>query len=135
VVFPEIEGIHAFDEVGATLDMIEALQPAVVLPGHGALFTDVAAALTEARRKLAGFVADPRKRALRRQGAAEIQAAGMAADCHGRRPPVDAGHPTSARCTPATLPPTRPPPGHRAWCTSWSAPAPPPCSGGVLHNR
>lgn len=63
VVFPEIEGIHAFDEVGATLDIIEALQPAVVLPGHGALFTDVAAALAEARRKLAGFVADPRKHA------------------------------------------------------------------------
>ena len=63
VVFPEIEGIHAFAEVGATLDIIEALQPAVVLPGHGALFTDVATALTEARRKLAGFVADPRKHA------------------------------------------------------------------------
>ncbi|MDH1701095.1 MBL fold metallo-hydrolase [Comamonas terrigena] len=63
VVFPEIEGIHAFAEVGATLDLIEALQPAVVLPGHGALFTDVATALTEARRKLAGFVADPCKHA------------------------------------------------------------------------
>ena len=63
VVFPEIEGIHAFADVGATLDIIEALQPAVVLPGHGALFTDVTAALVEARRKLAGFVADPRKHA------------------------------------------------------------------------
>ena len=63
VVFPEIEGIHAFAEVGATLDVIEQLQPALVLPGHGALFTDVAAALQEARRKLAGFVADPVKHA------------------------------------------------------------------------
>ncbi len=63
VVFPEIEGVHAFVEVGATLDIIEQLQPAVVLPGHGALFTDVAAALVEARRKLAGFVADPLKHA------------------------------------------------------------------------
>lgn len=63
VVFPEIEGVHAFAEVGATLDIIEQLQPAVVLPGHGALFTDVAAALAEARRKLAGFVADPVKHA------------------------------------------------------------------------
>lgn len=63
VVFPEIEGIHAFAEVGATLDVIEALQPAVVLPGHGALFTGVPAALQEARRKLAGFVADPLKHA------------------------------------------------------------------------
>ena len=63
VVFPEIEGIHAFADVGATLDIVEALQPAVVLPGHGALFTDVPAALAEARRKLAGFVADPVKHA------------------------------------------------------------------------
>ena len=63
VVFPEIEGIHAFAEVGATLDIIEALQPALVLPGHGALFSDVPAALAEARRKLAGFVADPVKHA------------------------------------------------------------------------
>lgn len=63
VVFPEIEGEHAFAEVGATLDLIEALQPAVVLPGHGPLFTGVDAALQEARRKLAGFVADPLKHA------------------------------------------------------------------------
>lgn len=63
VVFPEIEGEHAFADVGATLDLIEALQPAVILPGHGPLFTDVDAALQEARRKLAGFVADPLKHA------------------------------------------------------------------------
>lgn len=63
VVFPEIEGVQAFAEVGTTLDLIEALQPAVVLPGHGPLFTNVPAALTEARRKLAGFVADPLKHA------------------------------------------------------------------------
>ena len=63
VVFPEIEGEQAFAEVGATLDLIEALQPTVVLPGHGPLFTDVGAALQEARRKLAGFVADPLKHA------------------------------------------------------------------------
>ncbi|MDR2326016.1 MAG: MBL fold metallo-hydrolase [Acidovorax sp.] len=63
VVFPEIEGEHAFADVGATLDLIEALQPAVVLPGHGPLFTDVNAALQEARRKLAGFVTDPLKHA------------------------------------------------------------------------
>jgi glyoxylase-like metal-dependent hydrolase (beta-lactamase superfamily II) len=63
VVFPEIEGEHAFAEVGATLDLIEALQPAVILPGHGPLFTGVDTALQEARRKLAGFVADPLKHA------------------------------------------------------------------------
>jgi glyoxylase-like metal-dependent hydrolase (beta-lactamase superfamily II) len=63
VVFPEIEGEHAFADVGATLELIEALQPAVILPGHGPLFTGVDAALQEARRKLAGFVADPLKHA------------------------------------------------------------------------
>ena len=63
VVFPEIEGVHAFEEVAQTLDLIESLQPAVVLPGHGPLFTDVATALATARRRLDGFVHAPRKHA------------------------------------------------------------------------
>lgn len=63
VVFPEIEGLQAFDEVGATLDVIEALQPALVLPGHGAMFSDVAAALLAARQRLAAFVAQPQRHA------------------------------------------------------------------------
>ena len=41
VVFPEIEGIAAFQEVAETLDVIEKLQPRIVLPGHGPAFTDV----------------------------------------------------------------------------------------------
>jgi glyoxylase-like metal-dependent hydrolase (beta-lactamase superfamily II) len=63
VVFPEIEGIHAFDEVARTLDLIEALQPRLVIPGHGAVFSDVAAALQTARQRLARFVAEPRHHA------------------------------------------------------------------------
>ena len=63
VVFPELEGVRAFEDVAATLDIIASLQPAMVLPGHGPVFTNVDAALHEARRKLAGFVADPRKHA------------------------------------------------------------------------
>jgi len=63
VVFPEIEGIAAFDEVGATLDLIESLQPRVVIPGHGAPFHEVAAALDTARRRLAQFRADPQRHA------------------------------------------------------------------------
>lgn len=59
VVFPEIEGKHAFAEVAATLDVIEALQPALVLPGHGPMFSDVASALAVARQRLDGFVQDP----------------------------------------------------------------------------
>ncbi len=61
VVFPELDGADAFDEVAATLDVIEALSPRIVVPGHGAPFTDVAQALLVARQRLAGFVASPRK--------------------------------------------------------------------------
>ena len=64
VVFPEIEGVAAFDEVADTLDLIEALQPRVVLPGHGAPFTDVSKALAVARQRLNGFKSDPRKHAI-----------------------------------------------------------------------
>ena len=59
VVFPELDGIAAFDEVAATLDLIESLAPQVVIPGHGAPFTDVAAALQRARSRLARFRAEP----------------------------------------------------------------------------
>ncbi len=59
VVFPELDGDDAFHEVAQTLDVIEALQPLLVIPGHGAPFTDVDAALARARQRLAGFVADP----------------------------------------------------------------------------
>lgn len=61
VVFPELDGQGAFDEVAATLDVIEALQPLTVVPGHGTPFTDVAQALMVARQRLASFVASPRK--------------------------------------------------------------------------
>lgn len=61
VVFPELEGEHAFDEVGSTLDLIESLDPAIVIPGHGAVFADVDTALAIARKRLEGFVAAPAK--------------------------------------------------------------------------
>lgn len=63
VVFPEIEGTQAFAEVAATLEVIEALEPAVVLPGHGAMFQDVTSALTRARQRLQQFVAQPERHA------------------------------------------------------------------------
>ncbi len=59
VVFPELDGEDAFTEVGATLDLIERLQPITVIPGHGGVFADVPEAIARARRRLAGFEADP----------------------------------------------------------------------------
>jgi glyoxylase-like metal-dependent hydrolase (beta-lactamase superfamily II) len=61
IVFPELEGESAFDEVAQTLDLIESLQPATVIPGHGAVFHDLDAALARARSRLAQFVTQPEK--------------------------------------------------------------------------
>lgn len=63
VVFPEIEGIQAFDEVGVTLDLIESLRPRVIIPGHGSPFDQLTPALAAARQRLAQFKADPRRHA------------------------------------------------------------------------
>ena len=63
VVFPELEGEAAFDVVGATLDLIESLDASLVIPGHGAPFTDVAGALQRARSRLASFRAEPSRHA------------------------------------------------------------------------
>jgi glyoxylase-like metal-dependent hydrolase (beta-lactamase superfamily II) len=62
VVFPELEGADAFGEVAATLDVVERLQPRIVVPGHGAVFggTDrVAGALARARERLDALARDP----------------------------------------------------------------------------
>jgi glyoxylase-like metal-dependent hydrolase (beta-lactamase superfamily II) len=59
VVFPELEGESAFDEVRATLDAIGGLAVRWVIPGHGRPFSDVADALGRAHRRLDGFIADP----------------------------------------------------------------------------
>ena len=61
VVFPELEGDDAFDELGETLDLIESLAPALVIPGHGAIFTNVDAAVAIARERLKGFLVNPAK--------------------------------------------------------------------------
>lgn len=61
IVFPELDDASGFNEVSATLDLIERLDPAVVIPGHGPVFTDLEAALGRARSRLSQFVADPRK--------------------------------------------------------------------------
>jgi len=63
VVFEELAGQPAFDAVAATLDLIESLPVASVIPGHGAPFSDVAAAMARARSRLAAFVANPLRHA------------------------------------------------------------------------
>ena len=63
VVFPELEGLDAFDEVAQTLDLIERLNPALVIPGHGSVFSDLPLALSTARSKLEAFAASPAKHA------------------------------------------------------------------------
>ncbi|MEI8325327.1 MAG: MBL fold metallo-hydrolase, partial [Betaproteobacteria bacterium] len=63
VVFPELDGLSAFEEVSASLDLIASLHPRTVIPGHGRVFSQVAQSLAWARRRLDGFVADPKKHA------------------------------------------------------------------------
>jgi hypothetical protein len=49
--------------VDATLDLIEALNPMCVIPGHGCVFSEVAEALSVARRRLEALSRDPIKHA------------------------------------------------------------------------
>lgn len=63
VVFPELDGEAAFDDVAAVLDEIERMAPRLVIPGHGAPFSDVADALARARSRLAAFRADASRHA------------------------------------------------------------------------
>lgn len=63
VVFPEIEGFSAFSEVESTLNIIEELGPKLVIPGHGAIFSDVSGSLVRARTRLLQFRNAPDKHA------------------------------------------------------------------------
>jgi glyoxylase-like metal-dependent hydrolase (beta-lactamase superfamily II) len=63
IVFPEIDGRAAFDELAASLDLIESLRPAMVIPGHGRVFEDVETALQEARSRLDFFRTHPERHA------------------------------------------------------------------------
>lgn len=64
IIFPELEGQSAFETASATLDIIEQMRPALVLPGHGAIFSNADQALATARRRLDGFVNQPQRHAL-----------------------------------------------------------------------
>lgn len=61
IVFPELDGQGAFDEVSTTLDLIEDLAPALVIPGHGSPFENYHEALVFARARLQFFQEQPLK--------------------------------------------------------------------------
>lgn len=63
VVFPELEGQDAFEAVADTLDLIESLRPATVIPGHGAVFAYRAEVMDRSRRRLDAFVGEPLRHA------------------------------------------------------------------------
>ena len=59
VMFPELDGVDAFDKALATLDHIKTLAPSVVIPGHGAIFTDVTTAVDRAERRIKQWQSAP----------------------------------------------------------------------------
>jgi glyoxylase-like metal-dependent hydrolase (beta-lactamase superfamily II) len=63
VIFPELDGESGFAEARATLALIERLDARLVIPGHGAPFTDAGAALARARSRLDYLEADPLRNA------------------------------------------------------------------------
>lgn len=58
-IFPEVEGESGFAEQRAILELIEELQPRLVIPGHGAPFTEVDQALAHAFARLDALEASP----------------------------------------------------------------------------
>lgn len=63
VIFPELEGESGFAEQQAVLEAIARLDVRLVIPGHGAPFTNVAAALERAFSRIAWLRADPLRNA------------------------------------------------------------------------
>lgn len=59
VVFPEFLGGNGFEEVSRTYDLIEGLNPVMVIPGHGGTFSNVSLALAKSRQRLDYFQSNP----------------------------------------------------------------------------
>jgi glyoxylase-like metal-dependent hydrolase (beta-lactamase superfamily II) len=59
VIFPELDGESGFAEARAALELIASLDIKLVIPGHGAPFTDVGKALDFAFSRIDYFIADP----------------------------------------------------------------------------
>jgi len=63
IIFPELEGADGFGPTRETLSLIKRLAPRTVVPGHGAVFEDVAQALAASRERIAGFERHPERHA------------------------------------------------------------------------
>jgi glyoxylase-like metal-dependent hydrolase (beta-lactamase superfamily II) len=61
VLFPELYGEPGLAATRATLDRIATLDVATVIPGHGAAFSEVNAALERAYGRLEAFTRDPER--------------------------------------------------------------------------
>lgn len=59
VIFPELWGESGFEELAQTLDLIESLPIALVIPGHGRPFTDLAKSIETARSRLDYLACSP----------------------------------------------------------------------------
>jgi glyoxylase-like metal-dependent hydrolase (beta-lactamase superfamily II) len=59
VIFPELWGESGFEELAQTLDLIESLPIALVIPGHGKPFTDLAKSIETARSRLDYLASSP----------------------------------------------------------------------------
>lgn len=59
IIFPEIEGQPGFASARRSLEVIEALEPRIVIPGHGRPFTGVREALARSRGRLQRYEAEP----------------------------------------------------------------------------
>ena len=112
VVFPELEGEAAFDDVQSVLDLIESLPVRCVIPGHGAAFGDVGA--RAAARALAPGRLSRRPGeapAPRRQGADQVPPDGRAPAGPAGAARLDARHAAAAVHLGRTGPPRRQPCG------------------------
>ncbi|HQR84647.1 MAG TPA: MBL fold metallo-hydrolase, partial [Polynucleobacter sp.] len=63
VIFPELWGESGFAELRSTIEMIDSLHPALVIPGHGKPFTDVSRAIAHAKARLDYLSGDPNRNA------------------------------------------------------------------------
>ncbi len=61
IIFPALTDVRGFDAAHVALDTIERLAPAIVIPGHGEPFTDIAGALRASRQRLDAFAASPER--------------------------------------------------------------------------